>query len=256
MADPTTSSLLPLPKDHLNHPDQWAAGLDPATDKQKEVIKLLEEDNATSKKRNENPSTSTPSTSVEADTFSRDRETAGVKGEDEDSEAEPKGKNVHPTAQTTLDASLVFPSTLVDDEASTTEERTSKNARMSSEEGEKALEDQVKTAHKEGEKPKGDTDPTTHPANPLPDEQKTNSDPSLPSDNNKDQEDDNDEEMNDQGPRVALVTSDMMDTLVAGILRNTHRAFVERNERKQKANLPVTGGTTPGDSSHLDHPEN
>ncbi|ORY26482.1 hypothetical protein BCR39DRAFT_540908 [Naematelia encephala] len=43
MADP--SSLPPLPKDHLDHPENWATGADPATDKQKGFIKVLEDKN-------------------------------------------------------------------------------------------------------------------------------------------------------------------------------------------------------------------
>ncbi|ORX35079.1 hypothetical protein BD324DRAFT_633833 [Kockovaella imperatae] len=39
-ADP--ASLPPLPTDHLSHPDQWATGAEPATDKQKGFIKVLE----------------------------------------------------------------------------------------------------------------------------------------------------------------------------------------------------------------------
>ncbi len=40
MADPT--NLPPLPADHLDHPDQWATGEEPATDKQKGFVKVLE----------------------------------------------------------------------------------------------------------------------------------------------------------------------------------------------------------------------
>ena len=40
MADP--SNLPPLPKDHLDHPEQWATGAEPATGKQKGFIKVLE----------------------------------------------------------------------------------------------------------------------------------------------------------------------------------------------------------------------
>ncbi|CAD6564427.1 MAG: hypothetical protein TREMPRED_004983 [Tremellales sp. Tagirdzhanova-0007] len=40
MADP--SSLPPLPADHLNHPESWATGGDPATEKQKGFVKVLE----------------------------------------------------------------------------------------------------------------------------------------------------------------------------------------------------------------------
>jgi len=40
MADP--ASLPPLPKNHLDHPENWATGTEPATDKQKGFIKVLE----------------------------------------------------------------------------------------------------------------------------------------------------------------------------------------------------------------------
>jgi hypothetical protein len=40
MADP--SNLPPLPKNHLDHPENWTTGSDPATDKQKGFIKVLE----------------------------------------------------------------------------------------------------------------------------------------------------------------------------------------------------------------------
>jgi hypothetical protein len=34
--------LPPLPKDHLDHPENWATGGEPATDSQKGFIKVLE----------------------------------------------------------------------------------------------------------------------------------------------------------------------------------------------------------------------
>ncbi|OCF35024.1 hypothetical protein I316_03064 [Kwoniella heveanensis BCC8398] len=37
--------LPPLPKDHLDHPEQWATGADPATQKQKGFIAVLEDKN-------------------------------------------------------------------------------------------------------------------------------------------------------------------------------------------------------------------
>ncbi|WWC57599.1 uncharacterized protein I303_100131 [Kwoniella dejecticola CBS 10117] len=40
MADP--NSLPPLPADHLDHPEQWATGSEPATEKQKGFIAVLE----------------------------------------------------------------------------------------------------------------------------------------------------------------------------------------------------------------------
>ncbi|WWC67312.1 uncharacterized protein I206_101220 [Kwoniella pini CBS 10737] len=40
MADP--NSLPPLPANHLDHPEQWATGLEPATEKQKGFIAVLE----------------------------------------------------------------------------------------------------------------------------------------------------------------------------------------------------------------------
>lgn len=40
MANPST--LPPLPKNHLDHPENWATGTEPATDKQKGFIKVLE----------------------------------------------------------------------------------------------------------------------------------------------------------------------------------------------------------------------
>jgi hypothetical protein len=40
MADP--ASLPPLPKNHLDHPENWATGTEPATEKQKGFIKVLE----------------------------------------------------------------------------------------------------------------------------------------------------------------------------------------------------------------------
>ncbi|WRT63217.1 uncharacterized protein IL334_000120 [Kwoniella shivajii] len=43
MADP--NSLPPLPKDHLDHPEQWATGAEPATGKQKGFIAVLENKN-------------------------------------------------------------------------------------------------------------------------------------------------------------------------------------------------------------------
>lgn len=39
MADNT---LPPLPKDHLDHPEQWATGAEPATDKQKGYVEVLQ----------------------------------------------------------------------------------------------------------------------------------------------------------------------------------------------------------------------
>jgi hypothetical protein len=43
---PTTAAngapLPPLPKDHLDHPENWTTGGDPATDSQKGFIKVLE----------------------------------------------------------------------------------------------------------------------------------------------------------------------------------------------------------------------
>nr|XP_031862046.1 uncharacterized protein CI109_002459 [Kwoniella shandongensis]KAA5529118.1 hypothetical protein CI109_002459 [Kwoniella shandongensis] len=46
-SDPNTTAadgsvLPPLPADHLSHPEQWATGADPATSKQKGFIKVLE----------------------------------------------------------------------------------------------------------------------------------------------------------------------------------------------------------------------
>ena len=40
MADPT--DLPPLPADHLDHPESWATGAAPATEKQKGFVKVLE----------------------------------------------------------------------------------------------------------------------------------------------------------------------------------------------------------------------
>lgn len=42
-ADPST--LPPLPKDHLSHPENWATGGEPATEAQKGFIKVLEDKN-------------------------------------------------------------------------------------------------------------------------------------------------------------------------------------------------------------------
>ncbi|KAK6904715.1 hypothetical protein I204_06687 [Kwoniella mangroviensis CBS 8886] len=45
MSDPSSTTLPPLPSDHLDHPEQWTTGSEPATEKQKGFIAVLEKQN-------------------------------------------------------------------------------------------------------------------------------------------------------------------------------------------------------------------
>ncbi|WWC97557.1 hypothetical protein V866_004441 [Kwoniella sp. B9012] len=45
MSDPSSTTLPPLPSDHLDHPEQWTTGSESATEKQKGFIAVLEKQN-------------------------------------------------------------------------------------------------------------------------------------------------------------------------------------------------------------------